>query len=619
MKGKRKCKESAMLRKFLFVLGLSLFPCLSSHAQVGGIQAQQTAETPLQLRVSDGDISSVLGTFAFKAINVVLTPSASNYIYLDLTQSPPVLMVNTTGFPNTSCYKIATAVTNATQITSLTDSRPSFNSTIGGGGLSFVGQLTTLVGSIQNKIPSVVASVSITNQGTPASTTVYYTVVPCNGSGQCGFPSVNPSTNPYVPYNTTTSQPIASLTMTNYNTITATVGSDITSCQFIRGNGTNQQYILGTSAVSGGSCSWNDQKPNNTGLTQEDAYGLLTAGFNTPLINNVVFLDGCTNVSAPRYACTSTGLQKAMADADGHGGVAGVVVIPPTANCVASVPPSLTVCNALQAVNLGSTTIEVPTLMYIIGYGRNASEFDYTSTGCAFDFAAGTRFSGLIGIGVEQDSGNASTGVCFEGTSALPTYGNTIKDVYIANNVGQFGYVTSQTGIKLTPTPTGANGALYIHDNLFEDVYIGGIYTPVVSNGDQNNRWRIQISGEGTSQVAFNGCFVSDIGTILEDDSQSGAAATNSTVAWGDTSSACTNNKFDITSNLLGTGVTMLNDSGNGNDVTVTDSENGSAGTVSAQAPPAPHRTTGFCSPSPHTLSKSTPPLRSPIFRQPAW
>lgn len=92
-----------------------------------GIAANQTSQSPLHLRVTDGDLTATLGTFAFEAQTVPLTPNATNYVFLDLSQNPPLLTVNTTGFPASAVWTIATAVTNDTQITQLTDSRPAFN------------------------------------------------------------------------------------------------------------------------------------------------------------------------------------------------------------------------------------------------------------------------------------------------------------------------------------------------------------------------------------------------------------------------------------------------------------------------------------------------------------
>ncbi len=99
-----------------------------------GLNANQVAQTPLTLRIADGNILSTLGTFSFEAQVVKLIANATNYVWLDLTQTPPQIAQNTTGFPSTASYQIAVAVTNASIITSLTDSRPSFNTKAYGNG-----------------------------------------------------------------------------------------------------------------------------------------------------------------------------------------------------------------------------------------------------------------------------------------------------------------------------------------------------------------------------------------------------------------------------------------------------------------------------------------------------
>ncbi|HWH59347.1 MAG TPA: hypothetical protein VN682_17085 [Terriglobales bacterium] len=101
-----------------------------------GIAANQTSQSPLHLRITDGNLTATLGTFTFEAQTVPLTPNATNYVFLDLSQEPPVLTVNTTGFPASAVWTIATAVTNNSKITQLTDSRPQFNKTFSGGGSS---------------------------------------------------------------------------------------------------------------------------------------------------------------------------------------------------------------------------------------------------------------------------------------------------------------------------------------------------------------------------------------------------------------------------------------------------------------------------------------------------
>src|SRR5439155_5544077 len=102
-----------------------------------GIGPQQASQTPLALHVTDGDLTSILGTFRFSAQTVLLPANTTSYVYLDMTPVIPTLVVNQTGFPTgTIIYKIAIAVTNSVKITSLTDSRPPFNKFLfsGGGG-----------------------------------------------------------------------------------------------------------------------------------------------------------------------------------------------------------------------------------------------------------------------------------------------------------------------------------------------------------------------------------------------------------------------------------------------------------------------------------------------------
>jgi len=113
-------------------------PCISrAQAQWNGMQPSQNPSTPLKLRVADGDLSSIRGTFTFQAETVTLTPNATNYVFLDLTKEPPVLTVNTTGFPSINIYQISVATTNSNSIVSFTDARPKYNN------LNFSGNLTS--------------------------------------------------------------------------------------------------------------------------------------------------------------------------------------------------------------------------------------------------------------------------------------------------------------------------------------------------------------------------------------------------------------------------------------------------------------------------------------------
>ena len=108
------------------------------QAQNNGLAPQQNNSQPLNLRISDGDLSSILGTFVFPATTITLVPNSTNYVYLDLAVSPPTLTQNTSGFPASRViYQIATIVTDPVKIISVQDNRPPFNNTLatsGGGG-----------------------------------------------------------------------------------------------------------------------------------------------------------------------------------------------------------------------------------------------------------------------------------------------------------------------------------------------------------------------------------------------------------------------------------------------------------------------------------------------------
>ena len=297
----------------------------------------------------------------------------------------------------------------------------------------------------------------------------------------------------------------------------------------------------------------------------------VVSNINASFINNVVWIDGV------KYPYTSGGLQQAILDANGHGGLAGVVMIGSTANGVSN----------LQQISLGTTTITIPSFTYIVGAGRDATGLDYNGTGCAFDFPAGTRDSGLFYLGIEQDSGNANSGICFEGNPSNQTFNNQIVGVTTANNSGQFGYITGQKGIVLTSTPPGPNGSTYIRNNIFRDVLIQGISQPIVINADFQDRWDVKLQGVGTSQTAFAGCPISDIIDLSVED---WGPVNANTVGFGDTLySGCTNNQVRATINLVGPGATMLNDAANGNMLTITDSNASGLGT------PSPTSVTQYC------------------------
>src|SRR5262245_16584619 len=123
--------------RLLAVLLLAAAP-LYGQAQWNGFFPNQNNQIPLTLRVADGDLSSVLGTYTALAQTLKLPPNTTSYVYLDLlAPGGPQLVQTTAGFPAVgSIYTIAIATTNDKFIIALTDARPKFNPFLGGGGAS---------------------------------------------------------------------------------------------------------------------------------------------------------------------------------------------------------------------------------------------------------------------------------------------------------------------------------------------------------------------------------------------------------------------------------------------------------------------------------------------------
>ena len=81
----------------------------------------------LNVKVSAGNYTKQDGTIATFAGNrsIGMTAMATSYLYLDLT-SAGALIVNNTGFPTMAHVRLAVVVSGAGTITSITDSRVSF-------------------------------------------------------------------------------------------------------------------------------------------------------------------------------------------------------------------------------------------------------------------------------------------------------------------------------------------------------------------------------------------------------------------------------------------------------------------------------------------------------------
>jgi hypothetical protein len=130
---------------------------LDALAPVGAL-AVITTEVPsatLKVRVAAGNYQKQDGTIGQYAgsSSQTMTASATNYLYLDLTNSGN-LVVNTTGFPATAHVRLATVVAAVSTITSITDARVAF-SVIGafadGVNLTFGTLVGTQIGTAANQ------------------------------------------------------------------------------------------------------------------------------------------------------------------------------------------------------------------------------------------------------------------------------------------------------------------------------------------------------------------------------------------------------------------------------------------------------------------------------------
>jgi len=130
---------------------------LDALAPVGSL-AVTTTEAPsasLNVKVAPGSYlnqGGSIGTFAGVSSRA-MTISATNYLYLDLTNSG-TLTVNTTGFPSTAHIRLAVVIAGAGAILSIADNRVAF-SVIGafadGINLTFGTSTGTQIGTAANQ------------------------------------------------------------------------------------------------------------------------------------------------------------------------------------------------------------------------------------------------------------------------------------------------------------------------------------------------------------------------------------------------------------------------------------------------------------------------------------
>jgi len=313
-----------------------------------------------------------------------------------------------------------------------------------------------------------------------------------------------------------------------------------------------------------GSCVANMLNQNDSNGTLYGCLnGVWTAANNISFMNNTVWMDGV------KYPWTAAGLRQAIIDANGHAGLAGVVRIGSTANGILT--------NTLQQIELDGNTITMPSYTYIVGDGRDASGIDYVApAGCsipttanlcsAFYFPPGTRASAIMNLGIELDGGTNGTCFYFEGNSTFPTFNNIIQNVSCGN-----GFSTgTRYGMVLNPTPTGANGANYIHDNIFQNIWFSGyngnaVENPILSYGDFSNKFlNIQSDNPGNGGIPFNGSFINDrleLTVHKENSSDINALFL---------ASGTNGNIVDLYCDLSSTpGNTCINDAGGGNHIVV--------------------------------------------------
>jgi hypothetical protein len=156
---------------------------LDGLAPVGAL-AVVTAEVPsatLNVNVAAGNYvrqNGTIGTYA-GSVSQAMTLSATNYLYLDLTNSG-ALVVNTSGFPATAHVRLATVVAGVTTIASIADARVAFQ-VIGtfadGVNLTFGTATGTQIGTAANqklaffgKTPVVQPTLGAANAGTSYTT-----------------------------------------------------------------------------------------------------------------------------------------------------------------------------------------------------------------------------------------------------------------------------------------------------------------------------------------------------------------------------------------------------------------------------------------------------------------
>ena len=114
-----------MIKRAILAVLLCLLWPVFSHAQGG-------APAALYPYVGKGDTVTVVGgkvfttngSFTISRTDITPTVNGSTYVYLDLSQNPPVVAQSASAYPASNYYPICTITTSGARITSFSDDRP---------------------------------------------------------------------------------------------------------------------------------------------------------------------------------------------------------------------------------------------------------------------------------------------------------------------------------------------------------------------------------------------------------------------------------------------------------------------------------------------------------------
>lgn len=384
---------------FLFLSALA-FGQSGPFAASGGNQS-------LFLNVSGG--IAAVGTVPTNIlpITLLLAPSTTNYVYVDLTAG--TIASNTSGFTSTT-YPVAIAVTSTTLVTSLTDRRP--------GAWNVTGLSTGATGTVTSVSPgtgmssspnpiTVSGSLSIASTGVGAGSYTCPTVtinlqgqVTAAANGSCGgnvssvfgrTGAVTAASNDYAVSQVTGAAPIASPTFTGVPTAptpttvdnstkiatTAWVvaqgygtGSGAVSSVFGRSGvvtATSGDYTVGqvTGAAPLASPSFTGNPTSTTPATADNSTKIATTAWT-----NLQSYGVTTNrIDQNNAATTSTQFFSVISDETGTGSVVG------------SASPTFTGVPLAPTAANGTNTTQIATTAFVIANGGGGGSLPLTTLG----------------------------------------------------------------------------------------------------------------------------------------------------------------------------------------------------------------------------------------------